>query len=165
MKIEPFDFSPTIRQWVDCGEVKRDQLAVLARIGPTTIHRLYHGQSQPDVDALRGWFANRGLPPAFRQTCANAVTDGEGVMVLETELDQDGDGRITEKDARLIDAKKQAVAAERRMLAERAGWRITPEIAAEDQRLSHTEIQLAHAHHRVLLELARQHSHPGGIAR
>ena len=165
MKLEPFDFSPALRAWVDAGLVKRDHLAVLARIGPTTVHRLYHGESQPDVQTLRAWFSAAGLPTAFRQLCANAITDGSDVVVvvLADTCDEDGDGEVTELDARLIDAKKQAVAAERRLLVERAlanGRRISPEIVAEDQRLAHLEIHFAHAHARALRELATQHPRP-----
>lgn len=116
MNATAFDFSPTIRTYVDSEQIKRERLASVAGVNASTISRWYHGESQPDVNVLQKWANAIGqLPHCFRQRCLNAVKGGEVHRVLVDPLmDRDGDGTITIHDADLVDSEKQLTAARRR---------------------------------------------------
>lgn len=138
-----FDFSPTIRTAVDCGQVKRAALAQVANVHPTTIDRMYHGQTQPDAETLTRWANARPhlLPVCFRQACANAIGGGRGYTVVVDELDADGDGRVTLRDAELVECEKQMTAARRHQHLVQAGLdgRFTPDELAEQGMFTNME--------------------------
>ena len=156
-KTTVFDFSPTIRTAVDCGQVKRAALAQVANVHPTTIDRMYHGQTQPDAETLARWArAVHQLPHCFRQACSNAIGGGSGYTVVVDDLDADGDGRVTMRDASLVECEKQMTAARRHQHIMQAGLdgRITKEELAEQAMFTNLEAHACVRQQEILAHVA-----------
>jgi hypothetical protein len=159
-----FDFSPTIRQWWEAELLTRAQLAHIADIGETTVHRHIHGDSQPSDETILAWSRSGALPAAFRELCqvelkrrVQATLGGE-LADVPLNLDADGDGKVTHHDAHTFDAKKRMVSAQRGMhlLTIAADGQISADELAAHERMATEEQQLGRSQTLVLAALAQR---------
>jgi hypothetical protein len=150
-------FAARVRNWLDAGVVTEKQLRLAGRphaLPKSTVNDIANGR-EPSLSVLRQWAAAVSLPEAVRDACVNAIEAADTVRLAGPfELDADGDGQITWKDAEVFCMRKQHAALSRRQHAVEHHARFDASALAEQERLGLEEVRNSRSQTLVMRKLA-----------